>query len=561
MDQLIQLRSEYKSKESKRKKRIHIFIIILICILLFCLSLILKNIMSDWYWSFRRSIGGGFSWNQVNSTEIYQAWYANVYWEGFNNDFGTIVSVNTWHIEAYVDASYYYEPYLYNFRFLNWNPYAGGEGPLAGYAYGPIFIYGLSLISLFVSLLNPNMSRTITVSESVKWTHIVFDSLCVVMLYLIVISLRAFKDKKTKKHIIGFLGASSLMLMPINLLYVDSIYLNIPQMTLFTMIALLLFMREKYKLSAFMLTIAWLSKQMPLFLLAPWFLIIWKKKNLRTAIIDFLFTFLLTSFIISIPWVFVSPYDYFAKLFGPGKPLAVLSLEDAYRGSTVTLAHTFLYLGSESLAQFYKVINDYMVPFLLIYIISLLITYFRGKEIGKGESLFTLHTTWIILISHAFLSRGVYKYYDAFITPFIVLVIILYSDKFICIVIKKLRKGPQFASHKDLKGNENEEKTQKIWITALQESLFYVLFLGLTALFYYFNFIIITKSRFLHPLYLLISFAVVSVLFPPSILISLFEIKNYKMLKEDIVLIFKSILQFFKKIFIQKNWTKVILED
>lgn len=550
MSSLLPLRSEYKSKESKRKKRIHIYVIILICVFLFVLSLILKNASSNWYWSVRNSVsGGGFIWTQIKTTEIVQAWYANMYWEGFNNNFGIITSIDIWYIEAYVDASYYYEPYLYNFRFLNWNPYAGGEGPLAGYAYGPMFIYGIYLISLLVSLFNPNMSRSLLVSESVKWTHIIFDSLCVVMLFLIIISLKAFREKKVKKYIVGFLGASSLMLMPINLLYVNSIYLNIPQMTLFTMIALLLFMREKYKLTAFMLTIAWLSKQMPLFLLAPWFLIIWKKKDLRTALIDFLFTFLLTSFLISLPWMFVSPYDYFAKLFGPGKPLAVLSLHDDYRGSTVTLAHSFLYLGNESLAQFYKIINDYMIPFLLIYLFSLFITYFKGKEIGNDDSLFILHTTWIILISHTFLSRGVYKYYDAFITPFIVLIIIVYLDKFICGITKKLRKELPPLSHKDLKGYDIVQKNQKIWIIRLQESLFYVLFLGLTASFYYFNFIIITKSRFLHPLYLLIIFVVVSVLFPPSVLRSLFEIKSYKMLKEDIILIFQSISRFFKKIF------------
>ena len=199
-----------------------------------------------------------------------------------------------------------------------------------------------------------------------------------------------------------------------------------------------------------------------------------------------------------------------------------------------------------------------MIPFLLIYIISLLITYFKGKEIGNDESLFTLHTTWIILISHVFLSRGVFKYYDAFITPFIVLLIILYLDKFIGIGIGKLRKEPSSVVNKDLKDKKKEEKTQKIWNILLQESLFYVLFLGLTTLFYYINFIIITKSRFLHPLYLLIILVAVSVLFPPSIFKSIFEVKSYKMLKGDIILIFQNIVQFFKKIF---NRPKTVIED
>ncbi|MBY8999737.1 MAG: hypothetical protein KGD64_02375 [Candidatus Heimdallarchaeota archaeon] len=518
------------NKELKRKLIINISVIIIICLLLLILSLILKNTASNAYWE------------KHDSNRDF-----NFFWYFYDENHTEVLEV--WEIEAYVDASYYYEPYLYNFRFLNWNPYAGGEGPLDGYAYGPIFIYGIYLISLFVGLFNTNLSRSLLVAESVKWTHIAFDSFCVVILYLILISLKAFKDKKVKKHIVGFLGASSFMLMPINLLYVDSIYLNIPQMTFFTMIAFLLFIKEKYRTSAFMLTIGWLSKQMPLFFIAPWFFILWKKKNLRTAIIDFLFTFLLTSFIVSLPWLFITPYDYLAKLFGPGKPLAMLSLESSFRGSTVSLAHSFLFLGSASLAEFYRVINNYMIPFLIFYIISLMVSYFKGHEIGNDESLFTLHTTWVILISHVFLSRGIYKYYDAFITPFILLIIILYLDKLITLLSERMKKKPVSNTTDIQEIQKNQLKPKIIWAKILQESLYYLLFFSSVAVFYYFNFIIITKSRFLHPLYLLILFGLVSVLFPPSILKSLFERKSYKMIKQDIVWIFRTISVFFKNIF------------
>ena len=165
------------NKELRKKLIIQVSIIVSICLFLFALSLILKNFASNAYWEQRASNRDfGFFWMFYDENDVL---------------------IEVWEIEAYIDASYYYEPYLYNFRFLNWNPYAGGEGPLDGYAYGPIFIYGLYLISLVVSLFNPNMSRTILVSESVKWTHIVFDSLCVVMLYLIIISLKAFKEKNS----------------------------------------------------------------------------------------------------------------------------------------------------------------------------------------------------------------------------------------------------------------------------------------------------------------------------------------------------------------------------
>ncbi|MHA2357905.1 MAG: hypothetical protein ACXABK_03960, partial [Candidatus Heimdallarchaeaceae archaeon] len=114
---------------------------------MFSLSLYFKNLISLWYW---RNHGAGFYWTHYNGTEVETVWY----------------------IEAYSDASYYYEPYLMSFRYDNWNPYAGGEGPLNGYAYGPMFIYGLYFFSIFVGLFNPGMEKELLVQQSVKWTHI-----------------------------------------------------------------------------------------------------------------------------------------------------------------------------------------------------------------------------------------------------------------------------------------------------------------------------------------------------------------------------------------------------
>ena len=291
MDPIVRLRHEYEKSQIRRNNRIRLGIVIVVCITIFILSMVLKNVISNWYWIARSSTSGwGFYWTQYKTTEYFQTWLANWYWEGFNDSLRTTNSIDVWHIEAYVDAAHYYEPYLYSFRFLNWNPYAGGEGPLAGYAYGPMFIYGLYIISIFVSILNPGISNDLLVAKSVKWTHITFDSLSVVLLYIIITSLKIYQNSKTKKHVVGLTSALIFLFMPINLLYVDCIYLNIPQMTFFAMLSYLLFIKEKYKSSAFVLTLAWLSKQMPLFFLAPWFFILWKKKDLRTAMTDFLFT-------------------------------------------------------------------------------------------------------------------------------------------------------------------------------------------------------------------------------------------------------------------------------
>ncbi|MCG3258898.1 MAG: hypothetical protein H7644_04075 [Candidatus Heimdallarchaeota archaeon] len=502
----------FSLRRISKKNLYGILTIISISILLFALSLYVKNLISEWYWKVH---GAGFNWLHYEGTEVVRVWY----------------------LEAYSDASFYYEPYLESFRYENWNPYAGGEGPLNGYAYGPMFIYGLYFVSLFVSLFFPQFDKPELISESVKWTHIVFDALSVVMVYLIVITLKTFKNKTSTKHALGILSAAIFAMMPINLLYVDSVFLNTPQMTFFTLISLLLFIKDKYRLTAFFLSVAWLSKQMPLFLLIPWFLIIWKKIDLRAAFRDFLFPFLLSTLILSLPWLFMTPVDYAWRVFGPGKPLVILDLE--HSGHTVSLAHSFLFLGNLGLANFYHVINKYMIPFLLFYGFTVVFAYFNGKKIGGNESYQIIFATWIIINTHLFISRGIYKYYNAFITPFVVLSLLTFIEDKSSNLIKRI-KLKKFKHLSDIKmelstDKENYMRTDNERISFGVISAVFILVSGL---FYYFNFTLIAKSRYLHPLFLLILFVVMSLLLPPSIYLSIFDKRNYKMIKTDVIYIY-----------------------
>ncbi len=523
-----QLRNLNLDEIDKRKLR-SLLIIISISILLFSLSLYLKNLASLWFWEEQSNHGPGyFYWTNYNDSEVLEVWY----------------------LEAYGDASYYYEPYLLAFKYENWNPYAGGnyeDDPLHGYAYGPLFIYGLYFISLFVGLFNPGMGRSAVVYQSVKWTHLVFDSLCVVMIYIIIISLNSFKEKNVKKHTLGLLGGFIFLFMPINLLYVDSVFLNTPQMCFFTLLSYLLLMKNKYKTSAFFLSVAWLSKQMPLFLLIPWFLIIWKKDSLKEALLDFVVPFIVTTFILSLAWIFISPVSYAWRVFGPGKPLNFVDLE--HPRHTVTLAHSFLFLGSEGFANFYATINSFMVPFLIFYALAAFIAYFNGKILGENESYFTIFTTWIIINTHLFISRGVYKYYNAFITPFIILSIVVFLDDSILklkIRIPRIRK--KSSDDKEIKNQKNKKtliihQNKPIALAFLISS-----FLITNGLFYYYNWILISNSRYLHPLYLLILFVFISLLIPPVAYGSFTKKSNYKMIKEDVVYILKQIKNGYTKL-------------
>ncbi len=533
MEKLISLQLRFQDKAKKNKvKLLKILIIIAIAISLLVISIIIKNMVSEWYWD---KHGQGFYWSDPEL-------------------FGTIYEGDTWYIEAYVDASWYYEPYLKSFRFENWNPYAGGQGPLNGYAYGPMFVFGLYFISLVISIFYPNMPIDELVPLSVKWTHIAFDSLSVVMVYLIVVMLKSFKQNEFKRHSYGILAASIFACMPINLIYVDSLYLNTPQMTFFTLLSLLLFMKDRYRVGAFILSIAWLTKQMPLFLLIPWFFIVWKKKSLKSAFMDFLLPFLLTTVIISLPWLIMTPRNYLRRVFGPGRPVRVFNVEDAlsstYNGRTVTLAHSFLQLGNEGLAVFYHQINLYMIPFVLFYLIAVMFAYFNGEKIGNNESYQIIFVTWVLINTHLFISRGVYKYYNAFLTPFVVISLLVFFDDVIPKAIGEMPKlkentlkilKPRDGAKNDLEDGVKSKSNEKIPL--LQKMIFPVsltiTFLGSCAAFYYFNWILIVNSRHLHPLYLLILFGIVSVLIHPSIYASLFKKDNYWMIFIDLRYILK----------------------
>ena len=505
---------KFSIKKLPREKLISLLIIAAISIILFALSLYFKNLVSEWYW---RNHGTGFYWTRYDGT----------------------TEIATWYIEAYSDASYYYEPYLSSFRYDNWNPYAGGEGPLNGYAYGPMFIYSIYFVSIFIGLLNPGMETDLLVAESVKWTHITFDALSVVVLYIIIISLKSFKDKKKIKHIIGIAGSFAFLFVPIKLLYVDSIYLNTPQMTFFTLLSFLMFLQEKYRISAFILSIAWLSKQMPLFVVIPWFFIIWKKKNLKEALVNFIVIFLITTLMLSIPWLFLSPRDYMWRVFGPGKPLAIVDFE--HPSNTVSLAHSFLFFGSEGLANFYAVINKYMIPFILFYLLIVLFAYFNGKKIGENENQFTIFTTWIIINTHLFISRGVYKYYNAFITPFVILSFLTFSEQ------QASRITESFKMRKSEEELETDKQIGSKFLMLRKYLLLSFFFLSFSSLFYYYNVVLIAKERFLHPFLLLILFLIISVLLSPDIYRSLFKKESYKMIITDLKDIYQEVSKYFKE--------------
>ncbi len=450
----------------------------------------------------------------------------------------------TWHFEVYSDASYYYTEYLD--AFIDWwNPYGRYEGALDYYLYGPMFIYGLYFTYLLLNLSYPTAPREYLISSSVKWTAINFEGLSAVMVYLIIINLSSLKETKVKKHLLGVVGAFSCVFMPMNLLYVDSYYLNIPQMTFFTLLTIFFFLKKKYRLSAYSLSIAWLTKQIPLFILIPLFFYIWKTYDIRKAFKEFLKPFLVSFLIFSIPWIFLTPHLYIGRIFAAGRPLP--DLDNSFTGIQhgVTFANTLLHLGAEGLAKFYFWINFPMIPFLIFYGFGLFVGHFNAKEIGKNDSVFVYYITWIFMIIHTFISRGIFKYYDAFLNPFLVLTSVILANN----LITKFRNYMQNRRKKNQEGEIISSRIglQKIIWPFLNILLILSLITGIYAI----NWSTMITIRHLHPAFLLGLLVLISPLIPWSFYKAVFQKKSYKNLKEDFKEFFRyiktSILRFYQR--------------
>ena len=506
-------RVEINFKILKEKLTIDFVLAVIISIGLFALALYMKQMIGGW-------IFGEVLWE-----------YDYIY----NPPSGP---ERIWYFETYGDAETYYRDYLEAFRSGNWNPYKRNPGRLDYYVYGPIFIYGLWFISLFVGAFQPTNDIDLLTRNSVKWTALVFDALTVMMLYIMVTEMKVFKERRAAKHLFGILAACFLIFAPMNLYYIDAYYLNIPQMTFFTMVSIFLFMKEKYSFSAYFMTLAWLTKQLPLFLLIPMFLILMKKEDVKFATKKFLFPFLISSFVVSIPWIFITPHLYVIRIFGAGRPLYNLLMGVDGQPFGVTFAHYFQYLGIESLAKFYFYINFPMIPFIFFYTLSILISNFNAEKLAEDETNFIVYITWFFVLIHTFISRGLFKYYDAFFSPFLILTALLLLEKTI-----QIYQEEKISEEVEV---PEDEQSRKMLFEYYFKSVFYDLVLIITfissiIIIYYFQWTIMITIRYFHPVLLLVMFLILSAFFPIDFYWSIFDSENYSHFEQDIKSIFSTI--------------------
>ncbi len=530
---MVKLREKSKSVIGKlvlsfrRKLTLNTLFVLIISLALFVFAIYFKNIIGVWIYN---EVGFNYSYTFVNADGVS----------------------SLWHFETYLDSQIYYELFTISFIFDGWNPYIRSSGLLDNYLYGPIFLYGEVIFYFLAYLFLPGSTRENIAHEGIKWNALVFDALSVVMLYILITNLNAFRKRRVTKHVVGLLGGIGFAFIPINLFYIDAYFLNIPQMTFFTLLTFHQFMNEKYILSSISLSIAWLTKQIPLFFLIPMFFMLIRKKNIRFALKKFLIPHVLTCFVLSIPWLFITPLLYVGRIIGAGRPLWYISLEHEAWGHGTSLAHSFYYLNCQTFSQILLYLNIAMIPFLAVFFMGTLMSHFNGEEILSDEFNFYIYMNWFVIILHTFLSRGVFKYYDAFLNPFMILSALLVINKVISLIGNESKKSNDTKS--SLKDNykTNSKIGKSKYDNLLYAVVLIVSFVLSIACLYSIDWWLMIIIRYMHPLLLLGLTIVASFMIPLPFYKSLFEKNNYKKFGSDIkqtfVICFRKIDEIFEKV-------------
>jgi len=192
--------------------------------------------------------------------------------------------------------------------------------------------------------------------------------------------------------------------------------------TFFVVLSMLFFTKKKYNLSAFVLAIATLTKLNAIGFFPLWFLILFRKDVKKS--LEFLAVSIASLLILSIPWIFINPVTYFYQQLWPGGATNTqFSIAPEWILWSTTPFHVFLYWGWDSLALFYYKINLWFIPFILFNLICYLTVLLIGPHLSETKSAFYTFNAMFVIGFHIFLSRGNYKYYDAFFIPFVVVAI------------------------------------------------------------------------------------------------------------------------------------------
>jgi hypothetical protein len=317
-------------------------------------------------------------------------------------------------LELYCDYHFYYKEFAKEFASGTWIPYLENanihsfEYPLL---YPPFFLYAIS----FPALINPELTFI---------PLLLADCLLPVLIYKI---LGKFHSKKIAEW--GFLVSA---FSPFLILYTGILFLNTSLVILFFILSLYFVALRKYKQASVFLGISFLFKQIVLFFIIPVTLYMALdstqrdngKRNTFKLGIKYLGLIGLVIFLGSLPWILISPLNYFNSLSVGQLPyiLPEFSIPETNEIWPV---------------KWYDFLILLNAPYWLVYIAGFLNFTLLGFFIVQSLSMILLHKWYsrntldfqhfldslliVAFLSHLWMPRGVYKYYFTFLIPIVVL--------------------------------------------------------------------------------------------------------------------------------------------
>ncbi|MEA2070585.1 MAG: hypothetical protein U9O98_04770 [Asgard group archaeon] len=328
-----------------------------------------------------------------------------------------IFNPNEQELCGFGDFNYYYITWAKQwYQSSSWTPYSNWEEintahPETMYSYPPLFLY------FIVLFWRPGFS--------VFWIGfpiILTDAMCAGVVFLILKEIISGENQNP----IAFFGGVLFTLTPLNLLYIGAYFLNPGPVTLLTLLSIYFALRNNWKISFSWLALATMTKQNALFFTYPLFMVFlaWKahNKSIKHALLEGLFIiilFLFICFILSLPYLFLSPADYGAHLLLPGRPLKFTGVIVIPTGAEcITFIWSLLYLNAPGwLVNIVAYGNNSLLFFILSAFLIVVLLSWRAinGELTKADLLLAL--TCYGFLTHIFMPRGVFRFYFTYFTP------------------------------------------------------------------------------------------------------------------------------------------------
>jgi len=317
--------------------------------------------------------------------------------------------------EGFGDFEHFYLVWAENFISKKWYPYSYGNviEQLNWYSYTPFFLY---IISLFKLPFLPIWSPAIPI--------VLFDSGCAIMIFKIMNKLSSRK--------IALLGSIVFSVSAVNIFYIGIYWLNPSAMIFFLLVSFYYLINCRYYISIFYLVISIMMKQTGLYYVPLFIAFLIRRVIEKRKIIKLLLFFIVIGVLFQIPYVFLTPNDYFSHLFATPNPVLSTEIQDSIDNYPITLPQ-FLKYGLKINDVISGIVNKFISTyFLFIFFIILMSTYTisstNKNHIYNYDILFLFTINGIV--SYILQPKGIYKYYISTLIPFLIMSI-FYGISFI----------------------------------------------------------------------------------------------------------------------------------